>query len=315
MPIDLQKPFQLLPSFRERVWGRQSLTPFFPDLAAEHPIGEAWFTAGENQTSLGFSLGELIERSPQVLGTASDPRHPGICPLLVKFLFTSSRLSVQVHPDDDYAAEHHESLGKTEAWYVLDAQPPGEVAIGFRETIDPARLRDSAHSGEIENLLEWRKVEPGDVVFVPAGTVHAIGAGLTVCEIQQNSDITYRLYDYGRPRELHLDHGCNVSRLIRHEHQSTPVALAPWREHLLNCEYFHIERLNPMASIRVEGAVPYYLLLMCVKGSGTIAKMPFGPGQAWMAPAGGAEFHIDGPGSEWVLAYAAETPTPQLHSD
>ncbi len=136
-----------------------------------------------------------------------------ICPLLVKLLFTTERLSVQVHPDDEYAEEHHGSLGKTEAWYVLDATPPGEVAVGFRQTLTPDQFNAAVHSGEIENLLDWRKVQAGDIIYVPAGTVHAIGAGVTICEIQENSDITYRLYDYGRPRELHLEHGTKVSRV------------------------------------------------------------------------------------------------------
>ena len=112
------------------------------------------------------------------MGTAALPNYPGVCSLLVKLLFTSSRLSVQVHPHDEYAAKHHQSWGKTEAWYVLESEPPGEVAIGFREAITPERLLDSAISGEIEQLLDWRKVGAGDIVFVPAGTVHAIGAGL-----------------------------------------------------------------------------------------------------------------------------------------
>ena len=105
------------------------------------------------------------------------------------------------------------ALGKTEAWYVINAEPGAEVALGFKEQLSAERLRSSAETGEIEHLLNWRPASTGDVIYVPAGTVHAIGGGLTICEIQQNSDITYRLYDYGRPRELHLEHACNVSDL------------------------------------------------------------------------------------------------------
>ena len=133
-------------------------------------------------------------------------------PLLVKLLFTSDNLSVQVHPGDAYAREHHNSRGKTEMWHILRAEPEAKIALGLRERVTPERLREAAQSGEIMELLNWVPARPGDTFFVPAGTIHAIGGGLALCEMQQHSDITYRLYDYGRPRELHLEHGdCGVA--------------------------------------------------------------------------------------------------------
>ncbi len=308
MSSELNKPIQLLPIFRERVWGRESLAPYFSESPGQR-IGEVWFSFEENLTSDGRRLGDLIIDEPQILGNASDPWHPGICPLLVKLLFTTQRLSVQVHPDDEYAQQHHQSLGKTEAWYVLDSQPPGEVAVGFRERLTSERLKAAAQSGEIEQLLNWRTVKRGGVIFVPAGTVHAIGAGLTICEIQENSDITYRLYDYGRPRELHLEHGTQVSDLGTHDFRVERIALADWREQLVECPYFRIERLRPGKSIRIEEGLRYYLLLVCVKGSGTIARQPFAAGQAWLIPAHNAEVEIDGSGSEWIATYTADQPT------
>ncbi len=258
-------PVRLEPVFRDRIWGREDLRPLFPDAPQGRRIGEVWF----------------------------EPKTPH--GLLVKFLFTSERLSVQVHPDDDYARRRHNSLGKTEAWYVLDAQPPGELAVGFREPLTPERLREVAQSGEIEQFLDWRKVSPGDLVFVPAGTVHAIGAGLTVCEIQENSDITYRLYDYGRGRELHLDDGLAVSDRGPHTAQACRVALADGREELLACSHFRIERLRPQASLRFEAA-PYDRTLICTIGTEA--------GSAWLIPARDDTFSIDAPSSEWLLAYA-----------
>lgn len=247
-----------------------------------------------------------------MLGTAADPAHPGICPLLVKLLFTTERLSVQVHPDDKYAGQHHGSLGKTEAWYVVDAKPPGEVALGFRERISAERLSESARTGEIEKLLDWRQVSAGDVIYTPAGTVHAIGAGLTICEIQENSDITYRLYDYGRPRELHLEHGAAVSHLGPHEYEPKAVALAPWRNQLLESPYFRIERLRPAAPVRVDAGQPFYSLLICLKGAGSLAKEHFEAGECWLVPAGNAAIEIDGKGSEWILTYTADQPMAGL---
>jgi mannose-6-phosphate isomerase len=152
----------------EKVWGSTQLEPWFPN--SEKKIGEVWLE-GEN------------------------------LPLLVKFLFTTEALSVQVHPE-----------GKTEMWHVLAAEPGAKVAAGFHAPISEERLRSASLSGEIEDLLEWHDARPGDTFFLPAGVVHAIGPGLTLCEVQQYSDVTYRLYDYGRPRELHLDQGVAVSR-------------------------------------------------------------------------------------------------------
>ena len=299
------QPFQLLPIFRERLWGRKSLSPFFPDVLAVTPIGEVWFTFNENETSRGGRLGDVLLRRPEILGSARDPEHPGICPLLVKLLFTTERLSVQVHPDDDYAQQRHQSLGKTEAWYVIDSQPPGEVAIGFREPLTPDRLRSAARSGEIENMLDWRRVEAGDTIFVPAGTVHAIGAGLTICEIQENSDITYRLHDYGRGRELHLDDGVRVSNLGPLEFRATPLKLAGGRDELLVSHYFRIERVRSKRRIHIHARLPYYVLLICLKGSGLIAGQAYAPGQCWIIPAQNEETTVEGPGSEWIVTYTA----------
>ena len=308
MLIPPKQPFQLYPLFRERVWGRDSLAPYFSETQCKDRIGEAWFTFEENHTSLGGTLGQWIASHPEILGQAADPAHPGICPLLIKLLFTTERLSVQVHPNDDYARRHHGCLGKTEAWYVLEAEPGAEVAVGFREPLSPEQLKAAALSGEIENLLDWRKVSAGDLIFTPAGTVHAIGAGVTICEIQQNSDITYRLYDYGRPRELHLDHGVNVSHLGLHTSGQTAVALAGWRDQLAECPYFRIERLRPPGTIAIASDLPNYLLLICTKGSGTIAGHPYAAGQTWMVPARADEFSISGAGSEWILTYASSSP-------
>lgn len=255
------RAFEIAPQFRERVWGRYDLKPFF-DQKFENPIGEVWFECG--------------------------------CPILVKFLFTNERLSVQVHPDDEYAQRHHASLGKTEAWYVLDSQPPGEVAAGFKEPITREKLKTAAESGEIEQLLDWRRVSRGDLIFTPAGTVHAIGAGVTICEIQENSDITYRLYDYGRGRELHLQRGAEVSHLGPHDFTPKPVTLAAGREELVACEYFRIERLRPKTSVKIHAGAPHFLILINTKG------------KAWFVPANNGEFTAEG--GEWLLTYKSGRP-------
>ena len=147
------RPFSLTPTFRERPWGVASLAPWFETPAAGL-IGEAWFTARDNPTSLGRPLGEVVDADPDaVLGTGAFPGHEA---LLLKFLFTAERLSVQVHPDDEYARRHHGSAGKTEAWHVLSARPPAELGLGFTRQLEPDEARDAARSGEIEELVAWR---------------------------------------------------------------------------------------------------------------------------------------------------------------
>ena len=164
----------------EKVWGKRNIpAPFHND--GNKRIGEIWFDPPAE-----------LDR------------------VLVKYLFTSENLSVQVHPSDAQADAG--GAGKEECWLVLDAEPGARLAIGFDEVLDEQAMRDAALDGSIENLLSWHPVKRGDFFYLPAGTVHAIGGGLTIVEIQQNSDITYRLYDYGRPRELHLDEGLAVAR-------------------------------------------------------------------------------------------------------
>lgn len=164
----------------ERPWGCEILPAPFVAPAGQ-AIGEVWFE----------------------LPAALDA-------LLVKYIFTSEALSVQVHPSDDQAPVGHR--GKEECWLILDAQPGARLGIGFDRAVDADVLRAAARDGSIEQLLTWHPVEAGDFFYIPAGTVHAIGAGISLIEVQQNSDITYRLYDYGRPRELHLDAGMAVAR-------------------------------------------------------------------------------------------------------
>ena len=306
--LNTRPVFRLIPEFKERIWGIDDLSGWFSD-AGNDRIGEAWFTSGENKTSLGPSLGELLRESPTWLGTGCNRERPGLCPLLVKLLFTSSRLSVQVHPKDDYAQQHHQSLGKTEAWFVIKADPGAEVALGFKEAISAERFRDSARSGEIETLLDWRPVNAGDTIFVPAGTVHAIGAGLTICEVQQNSDITYRLYDYGRPRELHLEHGSAVSDLGPYLHHSDRRELDAGRALLVESGYFRMEHLRQRNNrFTLPGGLPHYCLLTSLSGGGTIAGERFVKGQVWMIPAGADSVELVSDDAEWLLSYAGTAP-------
>jgi mannose-6-phosphate isomerase len=168
-------------SYIEKPWGRTELPPSFNPPQGKR-IGEVWF------------------------GGASE------LPLLVKYLFTNERLSIQVHPDDEEARARGLASGKSECWYIVAAEPDATLGLGLKRRALANELREAALDGSIEELMDWRPVRAGDFFLVPPGTIHAIGAGISLVEFQQNSDVTYRLYDYGRPRDLHLEDAIAVAR-------------------------------------------------------------------------------------------------------
>lgn len=223
MPTNIY-PLRLAASLHETLWGGQRLQRDgwkhlpTPDVA----IGESWETEISNvcQNGLytGRTLGELVNELGETLLGAQSMRIFGHrFPLLAKFIDASAKLSVQVHPDDAYAAREHEKLGKTECWYVLAAEPGAAIVHGFKAATSRAAVQQAIEQNNLETLLHEEIVFPGDVIFVPAGTVHAIGGGIMLYELQEYSDLTYRLYDYGRltaagtPRELHIARSLDVT--------------------------------------------------------------------------------------------------------
>jgi mannose-6-phosphate isomerase len=259
---------RLTPVFKEKVWGSTQLEPLFRN--SDKKIGEVWLEGVED------------------------------LPVLVKFLFTTEKLSVQVHPDDAYARLHHNSSGKTEMWHVLHAEPGARIAAGFREAITPERLREASRSGEIENLLQWFDAAAGDTFFIPAGTVHAIGAGLTLCEIQQHSDVTYRLYDYGRPRELHMDQAIQVSRL-----SSYMARRHIQGEILVSCPYFTTSRFCIKDSIRHMPPLKTPEILIVIAGSAVLDGRPVRAGDVWYLEAGIQKTEISGSATFLLVAHSS----------
>jgi mannose-6-phosphate isomerase len=199
----------------EKPWGRHTLWPGFADPApGGEPVGEIWFqTPGDSTPDL-----------------------------LIKYLFTSEKLSVQVHPNDEQAHAAGLPRGKDECWVILDAEPDSTIALGTREPVDRETLRKAALDGSIEGLLDWKPVKAGDFFYSASGTIHAIGAGITLVEVQQNSETTYRLYDYGRPRELHLEEGVAVSDPVPFVPHPMPGKVADDRAILVEGPKFVLER-------------------------------------------------------------------------
>lgn len=238
----------------EKPWGRTELPKIFGDTGGRR-IGEIWFTGG------------------------------GDLPLLVKYIFTSERLSIQVHPSDEQARARGLASGKEECWYILNAEPGARLGLGLKREVTTEALRAAALNGSVEDLMDWRPVQAGDFFYVPAGTVHAIGGGLSLLEFQQNADVTYRLYDYGRPRELHLKDGMAVAR---------PQPYSDERAR-------HVERYAP--AVLVDG--PLFSLVQAV---GDEADPETGNRRRWVMPLDGevrASSGAAGPG-ECLLAEAGE---------
>ncbi len=208
-------PFLLEPEFKERPWGARDLSPIYDKKADKDPIGEAWLTADTCKVTNGPLRGRTLQDLCREYGKAflgDNCPNTSRFPLLIKFLFPREKLSVQVHPDDEAARRIGQPCGKTECWYVLDAQPGAQVGLGLKPGTTKEQLARAIKDNRAEHLLNWLPINKGELIYVDAGTVHAIGPGSILVETQQNSDTTYRLYDYGRPRELHIERGLAATK-------------------------------------------------------------------------------------------------------
>jgi mannose-6-phosphate isomerase len=258
----------------EKVWGRRDLPDMFGGAwGGDEPLGEIWF------------------------------EHPGggDAELLVKYLFTSEKLSIQVHPDDAAARRAGEARGKDEAWIILRAEPGATIGLGLREPVSPDRLRGAALDGSIEALIDWRPVAAGDVIYSPSRTIHAIGPGLTLIEIQQNSDITYRLYDYGRPRELHLAEAVGAANPVPYVSPMVPYALSNGRDIVPSGGAFVVERWSQPGAVMMRASEDRPVWLVPVSGEGTISGERLEPGTVWFAD-GDTPLTLS-EGSELFVAY------------
>ncbi len=299
-------PARLEPVFSPRPWGPRSLAPFFPEKSnLVEPIGEAWMTGSECRFAdgpfAGKTLGEAWpEMPPEWAGTRADLGKA--FPLLVKFIFAEEKLSVQVHPDDDYAAIHEQAAGgrgKTEMWYAVRARPGAEVLVGLKPEVTRESLARAIANGTAEDCLVRVPVCQGDAIFVPAGTAHTIGPGLVLCEIQQNSDLTYRVYDYnrrdaqGRARELHIDKALDVMRFGKQlggKIQEMRFEMGNRLEtHLILCHYFAADHISLTKPVELRNLDEQFKLVIFLEGTGRIrwreGSAAYAPFQVWMIPA------------------------------
>ena len=267
-------------------WGSTDLLPWSDIQPDDAAIGELWFQR-------------------------PDPNAPDSA-LLLKLLFTKEPLSIQVHPNDAFAHSIGMTNGKTEAWYVLSATPEAEVAVGLKQQLTTAQLRASIEDGSIADLIQWRRARKDDVIFVPAGTIHAIGPGLVLAEIQQRSDTTFRLFDYGRQREIHVNNAVAAANAGPAERQSMPQRLNDARSVLVASPHFILEHLDlpPNSAWKLDAEQETWVLV--IEGHVQVGLMNALVGDAIFVEADRTDLKAGTAGFKGLLAYMGPKPNPGL---
>jgi mannose-6-phosphate isomerase len=267
-------------------WGVNDLSPWSPVDGSSGAVGELLFQRADKNAPA-----------------------PG---LLLKLLFTSEPLSIQVHPDDAFARSIGLPNGKTEAWYILSATPDAKVAVGLKRNLAPEELRASIKDGSIADLVDWRSAIIGDIIVVPAGTIHAIGAGIVLAEIQQRSDTTFRLFDYGRQRELHPDIAVAASRAMPAQVQSAPRRLSAVRTILAAIPHFVIERVDLPADSKWVLDANRETWILVIEGQARIGLTSASAGDAVFAEGDRAGIEAGADGMSALIAYPGPDPMPLL---
>ena len=273
-------PLKLKPVLKDIIWGGKRLASEYGKSGGpDKKIAESWELAVhkngvniiENGEYSGKSLEDLFKLDKSIV---SPDYNSDKFPLLIKFIDAEQNLSVQVHPDDDYAAEYENEPGKTEMWYIIDAKPGAKIVYGLNNDYSREDLQNLIYNNKFESCLNYIEVSPGDVYFIPAGLVHAIGEGILIAEIQQNSDTTYRLYDYnrpgadGKPRELHIKQALDVCIKTKSELKKEEFNAKIWNT-LIECEYFTVAKITPISKVHFIIDNDFHSIL-CIDGEGEI---------------------------------------------
>jgi mannose-6-phosphate isomerase len=300
----------MLPAFDPRPWGTLDLSPIYPNHKFNEKIGEAWLTGDDCQVSngpfAGRTLSDLSKQFGPALTGAAAP-DPQRFPLLLKFLFPAEKLSVQVHPDDESARHFGEPWGKTECWYVAHARPGSQVALGLKPGVTRAQFEQAIEKKRAEDLLNWIDIYQGEMIYVAGGTVHTLGPGSVLIETQQQSDTTYRLYDYGRPRPLHLERGlASVKERVASGKVIRPAPVAihggkSRRSSMISAPYFSVdlyELKKPFEfSTTGDASKESVQILVVVEGCGIVetegcAPVTLAKGDAVVIPANLGGFRV-----------------------
>lgn len=309
-------PLQFEPILKDRIWGGTKLKTYLNKPIASEITGESWeISTVENDVSIiangvfkGKSLNELINDFPeQVLGTKVFEQFGKQFPLLFKYLDAREDLSIQVHPNDELAAKRHNSFGKTEMWYVMQADDEARLIVGFKEKSSSEEYIKHLENKTLLNILDTKKVKKGDVFFLETGTVHAIGAGTVIAEIQQTSDITYRLYDFdrvdanGNTRELHVDLALEAINYDKVEAQKEYLKIENTSNEVVDCSYFTTNFIPLNGNLNVNKNQNSFTVYMCVDGDFELIlneeKCNYKKGDTVLIPASLTDFQLSGKAS------------------
>lgn len=271
-------PIKFKPVYKSKVWGGEKISKLKADKKASADCGESWeISAVEGDLSVianGFLKGNNIEEIIEIyvgdlVGDSVFEKFGYEFPLLIKIIEAKQNLSVQVHPNDDFAAERHNARGKNEIWYVLDAEPGSKLISGFSRDVNKTEFFASIENGNFEDMLNQPETKSGEVYFIPAGRVHSLGAGNTIVEIQQTSDITYRVYDYGRVgRELHLDLASDVIDFKKTDFVKTLFSRNPdMSNKIISNQYFSVNFLPVMNTVVKDYyELDSFVVFFCING-------------------------------------------------
>jgi mannose-6-phosphate isomerase len=302
-------PLLMVPKFDPRPWGTLDLSPIYPNHQWKEKIGEAWLTGDDCKIANGPLAGQRLDEVSKKFGrelVGEAARDAERFPLLLKFLFPHDKLSVQVHPDDAAAQEVGEPWGKTECWYFAHTQPGAQIALGLKQGVTREQFAESIADNRAEDLLKSVDVHAGDMVYVGAGTVHSLGPGSILVETQQQSDATYRLYDYSRPRELHLERGLAAikTEAVAGKVSSAPIASLPGGEgsRLVLAPYFAVNKYTLSRPQQLTtgdpGGADSVQILVAVDGSAAVRcegcdPVEFGKGDAIVIPASSKTYRVE----------------------
>jgi len=308
-------PFLFEPNLHTIVWGGRRLRPYKGLEVSEEPIGESWeVSAVPSSTSIicngelaGKDLNSVIEMSPaRILGGKVARRYGGKLPLLVKFIDAEKDLSIQVHPNDEMAQREHGKFGKSEIWYIIDAKPGSHLYAGFKEEITPEEYKRRVEDGTIVDVLARHEVKAGDVFYLPAGRVHAICGGILLAEVQQSSDVTYRIFDYnrpgmdGKPRELNTELASQALDFhVEDEYRTQYSDVAGRANRIIDSPYFSV-RVTEMTDSFHRNLIKYdsFIISMCIKGDCKIRMRTTGDeillreGHSTLIPAAIADYDV-----------------------
>ena len=285
---------KLYPECKDYIWGGEKLKTKYGKITDKSPCAESWELSfhkdGMTRLSDGRTLAEAV--TPADIGTRAAKFEN--FPVLIKFIDALSDLSVQVHPSDEYALKNENSYGKTEMWYVVEAEEGAGIYLGFKESITKEEFAEAIREKRLTELLNFFEVKAGDCFFIPSGTIHAIGKGCLICEIQQNSNLTYRVYDYGRvdkfgkERELHIDKALAVTNTEKFAPTVFPGDV------LGECEYFKVRKLSLSGSAVLKADKDSFNAVTCISGEGKIDGQNLSTGDTFFVPAGYGEYTLTG---------------------